>query len=283
MPAPTTVQKGLDYVLSIASGTAIGGGKNATLTQSQEYIETTNKGSSEWRTGLSGVRSFSVSFDGELLESSAEIAGRSLDATIGGTSLKGITEVTVDLSAELIPVVNSTDGFDRVLCPATRSASITVTGHFYDIDKDATPTGGDEALEDIIDAIDGTSTAVVAAVVTFGANQSYSGNVRPGSFELSTPHAGLIEYSVTLENVGAITEVTTSADSGIAALIADFFDANGVQEVGTALLSSGTTDSVEWTGSAYPENISISIPFEGTVQLSGTLQGSGALTKQATT
>ena len=282
MPAPTTVQKGLDYVLSIASGTAVGGGKNATLTQSQEYIETTNKGSSEWRTGLSGVRSWSVAFDGEFLESSAEIAGTTLDATIGGTSLKGIKEITVDLSVELLPVVNSTDGFDRVVCPATRSATITVSGDFYDIDLDGVPTGGDEALEDIIDAIDGTSTAVVAAAVTFGANQSYSGNVRPGSFELGTPHAGIIPYSVTLENVGAITNVSTAADAGVLALLADFFDANGVQEVGTALLSTGTTDSVEWTGSAYPENISISIPYEGTVQISGTLQGSGALTKQAT-
>lgn len=284
MAAPSTVQKGLDYTLRVADGTVVGGGKNATLTQNQEYRTTTNKGSSEWRTGLSGTRSWSVSFDGEFLESSNEIGGDTLDCTIGGTSIKGITEITVDLSVDLIPVVNSsnTAALDRELCPATRSATITVTGDWFDYDLDSVPTGGDEALEDAKDAIDGTSTAVVAAVVSFGSNQQFSGNYRPGSLEVSTPHDGLITYSLTLENVGATTNTTTGADTGIAALLADFFDASGVQEVGTALLSTGTTDSVEWTGSAYPENLSVTMTEEGTVQFSGTLQGSGALTTQAT-
>lgn len=289
MPAPSTVQKGLDYTLRISSGTVIGGGKNATLTQSQEYIETTNKGSSEWRTGLSGVRSWSVSFDGEFLESSAEISGTTMNFLVGSTSgsggvaVKGMKEITLDLSCNLLPSVSTTTGLDRDICPSTRSATITVSGEWYDFDLDASPTGGDEALEDLVDRLDGTATTAVECTLTFGSAQKYYGNVRPGSFEIGTPHDGIIPYSITLENVGALTPTTTNADGGVIALIADFFDSGGVAEVGTALLSTGTTDSTEWTGSAYPESISIGITYEGTVQISGTLQGHGPLTKQATT
>jgi len=281
MAAPTTVQKGLDYLLKIASGTTIGGGRDAVLTQNQEYIDTTTRGSSQWKTGKPGLRTWSVAFEGMYLESSDEIAGTTLDFTVGGTSVKGIKDVTMDLSCDLLPSVSSTTGLDREICPSTRSCTMTVSGEWYDFDLDATPTGGDEALEDLVDLIDGTSATPLAVALTFGTNQSFSGNSITTSFELGTPYNGIIPYTVTVEMDAAVTAVTTAADAGLLALLADFFDTTGVQEVGTALLTSATTDHVQWTGSAYPESLNVSINIEGVVEVSGTLQGSGALTKSA--
>lgn len=281
MAAPTTVSKGLDYLLKISSGTTIGGGRDATLTYSQEYIDTTTKSSSQWRTGKPGVRSWSVGFEGLYMESTDEIKGSTLGFTVGGVTVKGMKNITMDLSCELLPSVSSTVGLDRELCPSTRSCTMTVSGEWYDFDKDGTPTGGDEALEDLVDLLDGTSTTALACVLTFGVAQSFSGSAFSTSFELGTPYNGIMPYSVTVDFDSTVTPVTTNADGGILALLADFFGASGATEVGTALLTTGTVDRMQFTGSAYPESINISIDYEGVVEVSGTLQGSGALTKSA--
>jgi len=290
MAAPTTVQKGLDYTLSISGGTEIGGGTNATLTLSQELSESTNKSSSAFKSSQNGTRSWSVDFEGMYIESSVELAGDSLDFKVGsssgtgGVSVKGIREITLDLSSELIGSVSSTTGLDRAICPATRTVSMTINGEWYDFDKDLTPTGGDEALEDLFDEIQGTTSSGIECTLTFGASQKIYATLRPTAFTLEHPHNDIITYSVTLEATGAVTApTTTGADSGVVALLTDFFTSGGAAEVGTALLSTGTTDATEYTGSAYPESLSLSIPYTGVIALSGTLQGSGALTMQATT
>ena len=98
MAADTTYRKGLAYLLH-SDGTAIGGGMDATLSQTQELIETTNKGSSDWKSSLNGMRSWSVNFDGAYMET-AELAGSTLDFTVGGTSVKGIKTITLELTIE---------------------------------------------------------------------------------------------------------------------------------------------------------------------------------------
>lgn len=279
MAAPTTVQTGLAYLLK-TDGTTIGGGTNATLTQSQELIETTNKGSSQWKSSLSGVRSWSVDFENMYVESSAEVAGSTLGFTIGGTAVKGIQNIQLQVQTELLPSVNSTTGLDRTLVPSTRVLTCTVSGQWYDIDKDGTPTGGDEALEDVIDAIDGTSTSTVAAVLTFGGSQSYGFTARPSSFSPGTPFNGVMPYTFTIEATGSVSApTTTNADSGLAAIVADVFASTAAS---STVLLSNATDYLEWTGTGYCETLTIDIPYEGVITASGTLQGSGALTKDAT-
>ena len=190
-------------------------------------------------------------------------------------------EITLELSAELLPSVSTTSLLDRVICPSTRQAQITISGEWYDFDLDITPTHGDEALEDLVDALDGTTVAVIECNVKFGATQAFYANWRVDSWSPETPVDGIMPYTITLSSVGAVTPTTTNADAGLIAVIADFFGASGVTEVGTALLTTGVTDAIEWTGSAYPESLSITMPYEGVVSISGVLQGSGALTKQA--
>lgn len=281
MAAPTTVQTGLNYLLK-SDGTTIGGGTDATLRVAQNAIATTNKGSSQWKSSLNGVRTWEMSFEGMYAES-AELAGSTVDFTVGGVSVKGITNVTLDVNCELLPTVNSTTGLDRTLLPSTRTLTCTVSGHWYDFDLDAVDTGGDEALENLVDHLmittgGSVSTAGETCVLTFGGSQSYSFTGRPTTFELGTPFEGVIPYTVTVESTGSVSApTTTNADGGLAAYIADIFAATATSF--TALLTTGTTDYTEFSGTAYPESLSISIDYEGPITVSGTLQGSGAIDK----
>ena len=261
----------------------MGGGTNATLTQSQEIIPTTNKSSSVFAAGLSGMRTWNMSFEGMYLVS-AEVQGTSLGVTAGGVTLKGIKTVSLSMDSELIDSSSSssTVALDRELVASTRKLTLTVTGELFDFDFDASSGDGDEGLAAIVARIDGSATSSIAMIVTFDSAQSYAFTCRPTSFTTSTPHDGIMDYTVVLESVGSVSApTTTSADAGVIAVMADFFASDGAAEVGTALLTTGTTDRMEWTGSAFPESLSIDIDWNGTATLSGTLQGSGKLTNRA--
>jgi hypothetical protein len=43
------------------------------------------------------------------------------------------------------------------------------------------------------------------------------------------------------------------------------------------LLTDATTDHAEWTGTAYPETVTFSVPFDGVVTANVTYKGSGPL------
>jgi predicted secreted protein len=296
MAAPTTQQSGYSYVVyrgdPDSGGAIVTGGLDATLRQNVALTEATNKSSSRWSKSICGVRSWNVDTSGHYLVSSAEICvnGDSNPATfmvgsssgVGGTAVKGITNITVECSADMFESVSSTTGLDAEVIPGNRTLMVTIEGEFYDFDLDITPTGGDEALEDLHDLIDGTATAAVECTVTWGAAQKLYASFRSESFELSHPHNGIITYSITLKATGSVTApTTTSADTAIAGVLADFFNAAGVQSM-VLYLSNDTADYLEWTGTAYLERISLSLPFSGEsiAGYSATFRGSGALTKQ---
>jgi len=279
MSAPTTQQSGYNYVVS-TGGTEIGGGTNATLNLNASLSEATNKSTARWKKTACGTRSWSVDLDNMYLVSSTEICGSNMSVTVGGAAVKGLKQMDIALSAELMGSVNSTTGLDREIVPGNRTFTATISGDWYDFHLDSTSgTGGDEALEDIFDAWFASST--VSATIVMSTNQSFAATTfRVSNASLGFPHDGIIPYNVTLEATGTPGSITqTSADSGLAALFSAFLNAAGVQSA-TILLSDGTTDDAEWTGTAYPENINVSIPFDGTVSVSGTYQGSGALTQQ---
>lgn len=282
MPAPTTQQSGYDYVLK-HGGTTIGGGTNATLSLTTSVREATNKGTSRWKKTVCPINSWSMDFEGMYLVSTAEVCGKDVVVTVGGANVKGITQMDVNLSAEMIEAANAnTSGWMQVV-PGNRTLTVTLTGHWYDFHLDTTAgTGGDEALEDIFDAYFNKTTvsAVIGLVST--TQQIASTTFRVLDAQLPTPHDGIMTYSVTLEATGAIgTWTQTSADTALAAIVGDFVDSTGVQSA-TVLLTSATTDYAEWTGTAFPETLAFSVPFDGPITVSGTFRGSGALTQQDT-
>lgn len=279
---PTTVQTGVLYVIS-SGGTDIGGGVDATLTQTQELIETTSKTSSNWKEHIPGIRSWDVSFTNMYYESTAHVKACDMSFTVGGTALKGVKTVEWSVNASMLDSISSSTSCAREIVPSIRTLTCTVSGEWYDYDLTTTGTAGDEALEDVADAIDGTSTSTLACVWNFGAVQSFPFTARPTSLEIAAPNTDIMSYSVTFEATGAPgAETTTNADAGFLLLLADILDSSEIQPW-TFLMSTGTAGATEWTGTAYPETLTISADIEGLVQISSTCRGSGDLTKQVTT
>jgi len=279
MAAPTTQQSGYAYVVKVG-GTAIGGGTNANLNLSTSLSEATNKGSSRWKKTVCGIRSWSMDAEGMYLVSAAEFCGKDLVVTVGSAPVQGMKQMDVSFSAEMIEAANASTAQWMEVVPGNRSLTVTLSGDWYDFDLDSTAgTGGDEALEDLFDAYysSGTVSAVIGLVST---TQSIAATTyRVPSATLSFPHDGIISYSITLEATGAPGTFTqTSADAILAGIVTDFVNAAGVQSA-TILLTDGTTDHAEWTGTAFPETLTFSVPFDGVITASGTYKGSGALTQ----
>lgn len=279
---PTTVQTGILYLIK-SGGTTIGGGRDATLTQGQELIDVSNKDSSNWKEHIPGIRSWDVSFTNMYEEGAAEVKACDMSFTVGGTALKGVKSVEWSVSTNMLESISTTTSCAREIVPTVRTLTCTVTGEWYDYDLTTTGTAGDEALEDVADAIDGTSTSTLACVWNFGSSQSFPFTARPTSLEITAPIDEIMGYSVTFEATGAPgAQTTTGADAGFLLLLADILDATEVQPW-TFLMTTGTAGATEWTGTAYPETLTISADVEGLVQITADCRGSGDLTKQVTT
>lgn len=275
MAAPTTEISG-KLLLLTAGGNAIGGDKSCTLSYSVQTGDVTDKLHSNWYDSLPFTRSHTYQFESGYVESSAELGGDSLGLTIGGNALKGVTSMSLNFSQALGDVVNTTQTLDRGLIPHMRKLELTVEGDYYD------PAGsGADALSDTLDEMEGTTSSGLALVATFGSNQSYSFTARPTAFNVSAPMGTQVTNSITFEAITEVTDVTTGADTGLAALIT----AIHASEVGTSLsakFATTTTGATQWTSTVFPSTIGITVPYTGPVVLSGTLEGDGAPTRATT-
>jgi len=279
MAAPTTQQSGYSYVVKVG-GTAIGGGTNATLSLTNSFQEATNKGSSRWKKAICGIGSWSISDDGMYLVSTAEVCGKDVVVTAGSANVKGIKQMNLAFSAAMLESANASTSQWMQVIPGNRTLTVTLSGDWYDFDLDTTAgTGGDEALEDIFDAYHNNTTVSLVVGLVSTTQSIAATSYRVLDATLGFPHDGIIPYSVTLEANGAPGTFTqTSADAVLAGIVGDFVDAAGVQSA-TVLLTDGTTDDAEWTGTAYPETINLSVPFDGPITASVSYKGSGALTQ----
>lgn len=75
MPKPVT---GVDFIVKVNTGTeaeptwtAVGGQRNATLNMPTAEVDVTSKDSDNWHEGIPGIRSWSLEFDGLLIEGDA--------------------------------------------------------------------------------------------------------------------------------------------------------------------------------------------------------------------
>lgn len=279
MAATTTVRSSVDFLLH-AGGSSIGFGTGGTLTLNQALNDSSSDAATNWQVRTAGARSWSLQADGIINESGTILTGHDsggtpLSVTIGGTALKGITSAEVALSCDVAEVVNSTTGLDRALDSAARSLSLTIQGDYYD------PLGtGAGALDDILDELLGTTTAGLATVLTVG-GVSLTFTARPTTASVVKSAGDILKNGLTLVSTGAVTNGTTGLDTGTSALLTAFFTTAAAGSV--TVLCSGADDSgnAEYTGSAIPSAINISVPYAGNATVSATLEGTGALTKQA--
>ena len=276
MAATTTVLNGNDFLLKVG-GNAIGGGMDADLTIEQALEDVTNDTAPNWRKLLESTRQWMLSFSSMYLEGGEEINGIDLDITVGGTSLKGLTSATLKIAVNTSDIVNTTTGYDRNIATKARSLTLDVEFDYYD------PAGtGAEAYGTVLGEVLGTTAGGLATVVTFGASASFSGTAKPANVKVAKTQSDHVKGTLTLEFSGAVTNGTTGADTGMAALLTALFDSTLVTSL-TALIGTTVVGNTEYTGTVYPTDLTISVPFVGRVDVSGTLTGSGALTSRATT
>lgn len=274
MAAPTTYQAGIDFRLKSGSDT-IGGGVDARLRYQMEPVEVTNKTAPSWQKNLPGVRSWGIEFDTLYMEGSDEEAGSTMDITVGGTSLKGVTQATLQLQAAFDPIVNTTVGLDREIIPTVRSVTLQIQADYYD------PAGtGATALDALLDEIEGSTSSGLAVVFTFGSGASFTATMRPTRVQKASPVQGHATVEIDLTATGAVTDGTTGEDAGIGALLTAFFGASAVGSI-TADFTPETATYTHYTGTVYPTSLTFTAAYSGRIDISGVFEGHGAITRAA--
>ena len=283
MPAPVNVIPSVDFLLK-TGGNPIGGGTGATLTLSRE----TNSGPHDRYAGWEAVsyakRMWSLGFEAFYLEGAGgpppKLTGADVAVTIGGVALKGLTEVTLALAHAVAEYTNSSTGLDRSVRVGARKAQLTIAADYYD--PLAADNGAYKAIEDELMGVTSAGLAVVFSVG--GISVSFTGLVSQGTVTKSVPE--ILKAGITLESSGAVLDATAGAEAGLAALLQAFFgaagDGSGAAETVNVVMGSGSVDSSEYSGAGLLSDLSIKAPLLGDVTLSGTLQGNGALNRQAT-
>ena len=274
MAASTSIIPGIDFLIK-AGGNQIGGGTNGTLTLNQETADATNKTDINWKTTLNSTRSWALDFESVYLESTSEVDGEDIAVTLGGDALKGVKTATLTLSTEFDEVVNSTVGLDTNIVPTKRTAVLDVDFDYYD------PLGsGATALSTAINEIQGSTTSAFTAQLTFSsADISFQG--RPTSVSFEVPQDGRTQGRISIESTGAFTDDSTGEDTAISAIL-DAWTGTTTCASLTVLMATATTTNSEYTGTAYPTQLTMTVPIEGRVDFAGTFTGHGALTWQAT-
>lgn len=280
MAASVNLIPSVDFLLK-AGGNAVGCGTGGTLTINQTLNESHSDCAANWNTRTVGPRSWSLALDALVSESGGSIltghdnGDDPITVTIGGTALKGLTEVSLALALGVAEAVNSTTGLDRALDPTVRSLEVTIANDYYD------PAGtGAGAYAAVLDAVTGETSAALEVVVTVG-GVSLTFNAHPTTANVTKSNGEILKAGITLVSTGAVTNGTTGLATGIGALLTAFFTAGRAAAL-TVLAATATADNTEWTGSAYPTSINLTVPFSGDVTISATLEGTGPLTRDTT-
>lgn len=275
MAAKTTTEQGIDWLLYVGSDD-LGGEESGTLRQVLNTEPVTHKGSANIEATLPASQEWGMDFTARYVEAAA-LSGAALSATIGGTALKGVRQVSLSVQCDVEPTVNTTAGAWRDLMPTTRRVTVSIDADWYD------PNGtGATALDAVQDEVAGSTSSGLAVVVGWGSGQSLTITGRPISVTTQTPRGARNTVAIEFQSTGSVTYTSTGADAGLAALITAILAANKATSVAVKMASANSGSS-QWSGSGYVTNLSVSIPYRRPVEVTGTVEGSGALTYGTTT
>lgn len=278
MAASTTVIPSVDWRMYVG-GTAVGGSEAGTLTYTQANPRSAPDALANWETGVYGARSWSVTASGVYLQNSVPVNGVALAPTIGAVAMKGIREVTLEYSCDIKQTVNSTTTYARTVIPGRRRVNVTMATDYYD------PAGtGADTQDDLLDELEGGTTAGLTVVIPFGT--TFSQTLTSAFFTGGTiekVNEEVVRQVYTATSRGAVTiPTTTNLETPVAALFTGLFATNASSSVTVLLANSvGGTQvdgSTEYEGSAYVSSLTLRIPYEGeAVTFDVTLEGTGAL------
>ena len=285
MALPTTRMLGSRYVLLAgATPTVVGGGMNATLEITRDMIDIFAKVSGAntgWRDFEPTIVRWNFGGEVNYLKTGAEVKACTASLTIGATGLLEATNFTLNVDVELAEAVTTDSSCGRALTPVARNVTLDFDALFVDPLNAASPNA--DALEAIIADVNG-GTSALAAVLTFGSNQTYTFNCRGSSFSMGTPVADHATVSGTLQAVGTVTQSVTGGDAGLLAIIDDIMIADITAMAGFAVHLENTQDgigSTKWNGQCYASNLQVQVPIDGIVKMTIQAEGDGTLTQSA--
>lgn len=279
MPAPTTPQVGIEFLLKVAA-TLIGGCNAGTLKITPEVEGVVHKGAARFQRRFVGTRQWEITYGGLYLAGGAEVS--SLALTLDANTLAAVKKVSLDLALETAARADESTAGWRVLSPTTRSVEIAIEGNYID-PAAAGQTALSNTLTDLLTPASDTETA---AVLSLG-DVNLSGAFKVSDFQMSQPVADFVPYTLALQSHGAIAlDGVGTTDAGLAALLNAIF-ANAptaltaLIEVQDAALAGALAGATQYTGSVYPTSLKLEFETGKSIKMSGTLMGSGALNKAA--
>jgi len=278
---------GVDFTLDADSNT-IAGKEDATLnleSESSELAPTQSTGTN-FRRRLKGLKDWSIDYDALWIDNSDAVSGLSPTVTVNPSvssppTLKRISEVSITLNREAVEFANSSNSEYIARQPSVISAEAEIS-----VDVDASEFyGSGNASRLLVDAWDSTTGREEVKIALPLGNTSFNATWIVSNLEFATPAEDATEATFTLESDGTITEsLSSNLDSGLDALITQIFSSSPSKV--TALLSTGSTGNIEFTGDVWLSETEITIPVESAedgVNTSGTLVAADALTIQDTT
>jgi len=275
---------GIDFLLK-ADTTTIAGKEDATLNlerATSELAPTQGTGANFARR-LGGLNDFSIDFDSLWLVSSDAESGFSPTITVNPSAtsppdLKYVSEVSITLERTLVEFANDQHSQYIARGPSTVMSTLEITtdadaGEFY---------GSGNASKLLIDAWESTDGKEDVKLVLPSSSTDFEATYVVSDIGFSTPTDDATEVTYTLESDGSITDnINTNLDTGLNTLVTNVLSSSPANL--TALMETGNTGDVEFTGDVLVSELEITIPVEGAeegVNTSGTLTGVDSLTIQ---
>ena len=270
---------GINFLLK-AGGTTVGGRRGATLNMGADSIDISTADDNAWRHTLQGLKDWGVDFDGLFYEGATPAAtdghgGKIEVSADGGTTWQELEEMrglSLELAMDTIDRSSHQTAKHTAILPSTRSWTMNASGLYLD------PAGTGGAAQKLVwDAYDSGNELQVR--LAFGDEGStYTGASRVTSAPLSAPYDDMAGVDFTFESNDALTQAIANADTGLDELLTHFFAADPAPL--TVLFTTDVTGSTEWTGNAFLTSATLTVPHDGPVDISGTLTGDEALTRQ---
>ena len=287
MAVPSTSIDGVSYVLytgtSDPAATLIGGGRNGTLNFTKTMIPIVATATPDsFARYCPGLKLGSLSGELEFIEDGSQVcieADRALE--VGGVEMKGINSVTLNMNAEMhtISSFDSADSTVQYLTPGVRSFSLDLSGTWYDPEYDPT-------IDVLLTNYEGGSAAVSDIELQFGTAMVFQmdGWVSAYSLNYDRQSAAPMDWTATIMVNGDLTTPNTAyvlAQAGLKAMLDAIVADAGVTQL--YFKYYWQSDATQWTGACYPSNVSITVPVDGLVTASFTLDSDGPITRAQST
>lgn len=287
MAVITTEFTGLDLELQVDSN-VIGGKDDATITLSRDASELPPNAAtgSVFGRSLVGLRDAQIAFNALWIANSAALNGFKPTLDVGPVSpatttptLKGVTEVVLSFSRDMVAFNNDTHAGWRARRPSVVRCGLSVSLDYFDPES-----SNGAAYKQLQDAFQDTAGEADISVQLPGGNTSFDAKWVITEIPIGGGNSDAVNNQLAFQSNGDITEtINSNLGTGLDTLLTNIL-ADTPSAI-TALFTTTESGNTEYTGDFYPSEIEITIPVassEDGVTVSGTLLAADETTIQTT-